>query len=96
MAKRITTLNETLRPISFGRGRDALVGYYEVELRGLLQHMPADSVLANFGAFECTDRSTVLYSATVWADHGVIFHDYHSEFLDDLADLQAGRVRAMN
>lgn len=96
MAKRITTLNETLRPTSFGRGRDVLVGYFEVELRGLLQHMPADFALASFGTFERTDHSTVIYSATVWADHGVIYHDYHSEFLDDLADLQAGRVRPIN
>lgn len=84
MAKRITTTQETLEPT----GQDELVAYYIVQLRGLCQHMKGDATQAIFGTFERVGRGLVEYSATVWAEDGEIFHDYHSEFLDDLAYLQ--------
>ncbi|MFW6098061.1 MAG: hypothetical protein ACOC9Z_08285 [Chloroflexota bacterium] len=90
MAKRITTKDERLEPTAnaFAGGRDVLVATYRVLLRGLCQHMSDDTVMAIFGSFERVGQGLVEYSATVWADHGVIYHNYHSEFLDDLAWLQ--------
>lgn len=84
MAKRITTINEELIP----NDDEELVGYYQVLLRGLCQHMTEDIMTAHFGTFERAGRGLVEYSATVWAENGAIFHNYHSEFVDDLIWLQ--------
>lgn len=90
MAKRITTKYEALERIEHtGPEGDDLAGYYVVVMRGLCQHMTSDAVPAIFGSFEKVGRGLVEYSATVWTENGEIFHDYHSEFLDDLAYLQA-------
>lgn len=90
MAKRITTKYEELIEIEDTAPEgDDLAGYYIVVMRGLCQHMTSDAMTAIFGTFERAGRGLVEYSATVWAENGEIFHDYHSEFLDDLAWLQA-------
>jgi hypothetical protein len=71
-------------------GRDELLGYYEVEIYGLKSRLHGKNFAqANFGSFEATDDRSILYSATVYAgDNGHSYHDYDSEFCDDLAMLE--------
>lgn len=77
--------------------KDDLLGYYEVELYGLLGKMRDRYAYAHFGTFERTDDRSVLYSATVWTDrNGEIFHDYDSEFADDLRALMVGNVEHLH
>jgi len=77
-------------------GKDGLVGYYEVEVYGLLSKLKGHALaVAHFGTFERIDRA-LLYTATVWADDGEIYHDFDSEFCDDLAALERGNVELLN
>ena len=73
-----------------------LIGYYEVEIYGLLSTLNGhDLAVAHFGTFERIPRA-ILYSATVWAEDGEIFHDFDSEFCDDLRALTDGNVTLLD
>lgn len=86
MAKRIKTITEEIE-ITNPEAKDDLLGYYKVELFGLLQHMPkkANTFQAIYGQFDKTAHKTIIYTASVWTDStGEIYHCYISEFEDDL------------
>ena len=70
-------------------------GILTVETTGELQYMNgADLVLADYGQYERTDNSTLLYTAEVLTEaDGSPVHDYDTEYMDDLRSLKAGRVR---
>jgi hypothetical protein len=73
--------------------KDDLLGYFQVEIYGLLKHLKAHFAVAHFGTFERTGHRTVLYSATVWTERdGQVAHCYDSEFSDDLRALLRGNV----
>jgi len=75
---------------------DGLAGYYEVEIYGLLSKLEGhDYAVAHFGTFKRGNR-VMEYSATVWADNGEVFHDYDSEFCDDLQALLLGNVQFLD
>lgn len=76
---------------------DDLIGYYKVEIYGLLNKMRAQFACAHFGTFERIGHRSILYSATVWTERdGTIAHDYDSEFADDLKALKTGNVDHFN
>lgn len=75
-----------------------LIGYLEIELYGLLHCLNGKQFgQAIFGTFERTNNRTLLYTATVWTDEtGEIYHNYDSEFEDDLNALRRGHVEVFN
>ena len=70
-------------------------GILTVETTGELQYLNgADLVLADYGQYERTGNSTLLYTAEVLIEaDGSSAHDYDTEYMDDLRSLKAGRVR---
>lgn len=72
-------------------------GYYKATVYGLLSQLHGkDIALAHFGSFKRKGRY-LEYSATVWRDRtGEIFHNYDSEFCDDLIALKTGNVELWN
>ena len=96
MARKTTTYAEIERIAGTGSSRDEMVGYYVVELVGYCGMMKGHSeALAHFGSFR-RSGDKVLYSATVWADYGNIYHSPDSEFCDDMIALRNGAVEWIN
>jgi hypothetical protein len=83
-SERLRVTNET---------NNGLLGYYEIEIYGLLSRLKGRHYAqAHYGHFENTGNRTLLYSATVYVECGEIYHNYKSEFEDDLDALLAGNV----
>jgi len=75
---------KTIREEIVPNSDSELIGYYTVEMINCLRQMKGFKYAqADFGTFE-RSGNTVTYTATVWAENGIIYHPYHSEFLDDL------------
>ena len=92
MTRKTTTYAEIERIAGTGNSHDEMVGYYRVELTGYCGMMRGhDEALAHFGSFRRNDL-TVVYTATVWADYGNIYHHPDSEFCDDIVALRRGAV----
>ena len=65
---------------------DDLLGYYKVNLRGVIKKMQgARYAVCHFGTFERVSPTLIQYSATVWTERdGKVYHYPDSEFDDDL------------
>ena len=58
--------------------------------------MPADHVLAEFGAFEKSGSGRVVYTAALFYDtDGKLLHNWYSEYADDLNALRKGNVEIL-
>ena len=70
---------------------------FEIETRGDLRYLPPhiQMVFAQYGTFERTDCSTLLYSATIERENGQIIHNYESEYVDDYTALKNSNVLAL-
>jgi hypothetical protein len=91
MGDKLNIRSENLRVVN--NTNDGLLGYYEVEIYGLLSKLGGfHYAQAHYGHFENTGDCSILYSAAVYAEGGEIYHNYKSEFEDDLNALLTGNV----